>query len=326
MDRILKLCAIPIAALLLFGGSMARADAIRPWSGASASARVFVPSSASSTQSGATASASSANTMDVSYEPRMRPWLTFSVPVTGSASAQATGRADGLLRVDADYSAPNPGSSPFIPDGTTQPVEAAANWSGDRVLIHSSTGSGLPTMVRLNVAVDFAAGSYVDFSGGALTFGQVGVTANSLSATITGGFNSSNGRFGTTSGSLAFDTASPAGSFYTDASGRQYHETFHLDLPVSASGVSNPFSLGLSASPLSELVSNARLFSEIKDATLSLTSITTTDGRLLSDLGDSVTFTSGMLAPGVQPMPIPEPSSVVIMLIAAVGLSRCFRR
>ena len=60
---------------------------------------------------GATASASSATDQSVDYKNSFNG-RDYNVVVHGSADVQCSGKADGLLRLDASYSAPNPGTGP----------------------------------------------------------------------------------------------------------------------------------------------------------------------------------------------------------------------
>ena len=321
MNRMMKRCAAPIAALVLFG-STARADAIRPWSGASAS--VWEPNSSvqwavnpppTQSQTGAIAAASAQGDVPFTfYGPNYSggPPPLRTAAIHGSADAQATGRAEDLLRAGATYTTSYPGTvyQPLQGPGL---VQATASWTGDRALIQ---GSSLPGVARLNFSVDLNARIY-EYG----PFGGAVVKANNQTMTLDHHYEEYQPPLNHGFDSFTITTAKPyGGGFHTQA-------TFHLDLPVNSSGLSDPFRLSLQVTPDSGLSSNYAINSgPIGDAILSLTSITTTDGRLLSDLGDSVTFTSGMLAPGVQPMPIPEPSSIVVMMIAAIGLSRYFRR
>ncbi|MDB5349667.1 MAG: hypothetical protein JWN86_914 [Planctomycetota bacterium] len=334
MDRIgktrLHTIAIPIFLVSAIAGSTARADAITPWSGASATAQVFVPAADATTQTGPTASAASSKTQDARYynfgrsssDDPNKP--IYTVPVKGSADAQATGRADGLLHLDASYSTGNPGSSPAIL--SPLPVAASASWSGDRALVVAPPGVVQPHELRLNFSVTFYGIAKTPGPTNGLT-----ITANGNSASIDLPGPSTSTYvypYGFNPGSLGFDSKSSHGLYSVFRGPVANEATFHVDLPVSAKGFSDPFSVGISSAGLWGLTNNDNLFFDLNDVTLSLTSITTKDGTLLSDLGDTVTFASGMLAPGAQAMPVPEPSSAVVIVagIAAVGWFRSGRR
>ena len=318
MNRIVKLCGYSIIALAPSGGLTARADAIKTWSGASAS--VWGPGSSSAWPSdppttGAVAAGSFQGSSPVTYlgvNYSGGPLPSFTVTVHGSADAQATGRANDLLRAGATYFTPNPGTRPQVIQGTDS-VLATASWTGDRAQLQGPVPLGT---LRLNFSVGLVGPNYQFGS-----FGGVVVEANNHTMTLTNHFLQVQPFFQQGFDSLTTMTA--AGPPYSN----HYQATFHLDLPVNSSGLSDPFRLSLQVTPDSGLESNYAINSgPIGDAILSLTSITTTDGRLLSDLGDTVTFASGMLAPGVQP--VPEPSSILIIggLVAAVGLGRRFHR
>lgn len=276
----------------LFSDSVARAD-VMPWSGASASVQVLAPSS---TQSGSTASVSAQNTIPVNYlgvNYGDGPLPQFTVNVNGSADASATGQANALLQVGATFYSPNPGSRPDVIDNPNLTVQSTASWNNDSLSIH---GASIPNMVRLNFAVDFTANSPTMGN----WFGAITITANGQTNTL--GLHYYTGPLF----QQGFDSVTVTPSNVSIMS--HYDATFHLDLPVSALGLSDPFHLSLQATPDSGLQSNFAITTGmIGDATLSLNSITTTDGTLLSDLGDTVTFASGMAAP------VPEPSSFLIM-------------
>ncbi len=173
-------------------------------------------------------------------------------------------------------------------------------------------------MARLNFALDFNAA--FPFLG--ITNGTIVVTANGHTSTFI--------PFRLEEPTIGFDSVTSGPSTNNTPYGSHFQGLFHLDLPVSSLGISDPFQLSLQMTPATGLESNIAFISGISgDAVLSLKSITTTDGKLLSEFGDTVTFASGMLAPGVQPAPVPEPSSIVVVggliVAVAVGKSRRFR-
>ncbi len=100
--------------LATIAGSTAKAD-VMPWSGASASVQVFGPVVSASNSTGTMPSVSDQKTIPVRYNGvnyGSGPNPKFTVNVTGSADAAATGQANNLLSVGATYSAPNPGTRP----------------------------------------------------------------------------------------------------------------------------------------------------------------------------------------------------------------------
>ena len=306
-------------AILAIAGVPARAEAIKTWSGATATASVFNDPyrPVSTTQTGPTASASEDKSQVVTYNGpsySVGPWTRT---VSGAATARASGEATGLLQANASYQAPNPGTRPQILHSDGVAVSASANWTGDRLSIHAADGAAMPDMIRLNFALDLAAHG----GGYNLLAGSVAVTANDRTAVLYAN-----------SPALPHDDS----GFFTDGTTTdftpytgwdQYRGLFHMDLPIGPDGLSDPFGLGLKVAPMTGLESNSSLSNSL-DAGLSLLSITTPDGTLLGGLGAAVTFDSGLIAPGAQPVPAPEPSSLVVAggLAAAYGLRRRARR
>ncbi len=187
---------VSLSAAILFVATTARGDVIPTWSGASASVQVF---DKTNSQSGSSASASSTTSQSVGYYGSYinTPPLTFSVPVNGSATAEATGQADDLLRLNATYQAPNPGTATFFESFVaTLPVQAAATWSDDRVTVSSPAGGSLPASIRL----EFTGGFSVDRD-----------SMSNLGLAKTQGYVV----FGANGQSVAFDRDNAGGSFQT---------------------------------------------------------------------------------------------------------------
>ena len=307
-----------IAVMVALAGATARADSINPWSGATASARVFEPSfPAREPQTGAVASESSSKSQVVRYEGvnyGSGATPVFEAAVTGSAHAEATGKADGLLVVGARYDTPNPGTRPMVLNPYSTSVSASAGWTGDRATIVAAPGTLVPETVRLNFQLGSAAPWFPSYDADTLTVSAngraVAFTLDSLDTAVSHGNARLNDFFDQIT--LKYDDRYAS---------REFHATFHIDLPVSAAGLSDPFSLSLLATPDHGLSSNHAIRSHLDGETLSLTSITTTDGTLLSDLGYGVTFDSGLVAP------VPEPPSLAVAgLVVAAGLVARRRR
>jgi hypothetical protein len=301
--RLTKVSIYIASTLTILCGFTVRAD-VMPWSGASASVQVFGPPS---TQSGSTASVSSQDTIPYSYWGPSYNYHLFTLNVNGSADAAATGYADNMLRAGATFAAPNPGTLGNPPDQLT--VQSTASWTNDSLAIH---GASIPNTVRLNFTVDFNAA----YSSLGISNGTVIVTANHQTSTFIPFYTQQPKTQG-------FDSITEGPSNNHTPYGRHFEGLLHLDLPLSSLGISDPFQLSLQVTPVTGLGSNYEVISGISgDAILSLNSITTTDGKLLSDLGDTVTFASGMAAP------VPEPSSFLVMggLLLAAGVRRWFLR
>jgi hypothetical protein len=310
--RMTKASSYIAATLAILSGSTVRGD-VMPWSGASASVHVF---GSTSTQTGSTATSSSQDTVPVTYSllyyrsfPGPDPQPSFTGNVQGSADAAATGVTGNLLRVGANYQSPYTGTGPEVIQPFDLTVHATAGWSNDSLAIH---GASIPNMARLNFAVNFD-GPPIDLG---YSFGKISVTANTQTNTLELHYNT--GRLN----QLGFDsvTVVPLGSANPYTSHDQ--AMFHLDLPVNAFGQSDPLQLSLQLTPDTGLASNFNIHSAtFGDAILSLNSLTNTDGKLLSDLGDTVTFSSGMAAP------VPEPSSITVVggLIVAIAATKLRR-
>ncbi len=217
-----------------------RAAAMQPWSGASASTSVFAQNDS---QQGATATASGVGSNNVEYHGRTYPDQTFHTVVSGSASASASGLPDQLLSVQTQYGAPNPGTLGYNTGGG--PVTASASWSNDAVILTPPVGGTMPDSVRLQFALKFAPVDQGPDSG--VHFGTIQLTANNQPYSVTASYGNS-------------PTAVPSGfDSVTTAANGQSTGTLHVDLPLSASGISDPFQLKLESHPGTDLESNAPL-------------------------------------------------------------------
>ncbi|QEH31581.1 hypothetical protein OJF2_00460 [Aquisphaera giovannonii] len=291
----------------LLDAAAARADAVKPWAGASASTTVFKQASS---QSGATATASGAGDTDVSYIGYDRATY-YNITVHGSASASATGRADGLLEVGGHYNAGNPGSMTGSA-GPIGPLSATAGWDGDRVIVTPPAGGAMPGSVRLNFSLAFQGPP--GYQDAVWQYGSLQVDANGRSIAIrpTGWI------YGPPENRVTgeFDSLTASKS-----AADQYVGTFHIDLALNPSGVSDPFHLSLSSLPNVGLMRNGGYYSD-QWASLALTGVTLPDGSPLAAAGYGVSFASGLL---VDPSPVPEPASLACWALVALGASRVIR-
>ncbi|HEX8200545.1 MAG TPA: hypothetical protein VF590_08655 [Isosphaeraceae bacterium] len=309
------------------GGLEARshADAIHPWAGAGAEVQVF---NQWNTQSGTVAALAAQGQKDVAYIPDLAPERTW--PVYGRARAEATGRPEALLRVDGSYSASTYGSFRGSSEGTT--VRASATWTGDAVHVQVPEGANPPESIRVHVALDFLRSSS--------SFGSMSLRLNdrTFAARAWGG------EYEGVYDLLHFYELEPGSGFpqpietahlpegfdslvfpgpADSRGGVTGRATFHLDLPVNASGDSAPFSLGLESNLSLGIQSNANIFAEHRDFTVSLTDVTLPDGTPLASRGYAVSFASGLPWPAA----VPEPASLagwglVAALAGAAARSR----
>jgi hypothetical protein len=297
---------VPLFALL--GGAIARGDAIQPWAGASASATVF---DRTTSQVGPTASTGGSGTRTVHYEgsPSFNPTRYFDITVNGSASAGATGRADDLLDVSGHYNAGSPGTlgyaRPVVP-----PVSATASWNGDRVIVAAPLGGSMPDSVRLQFALTFQAPPA--YPEAIWQYGSMRLDANGQAISIQpSGVYAYGGGPAPMSGN--FDTLKLLPT--SNSSPYDYIGTFHIDLPLSGSGTSDPFQLALSSLPNTGLYSNGGYYAD-QSARLALTGVTLPDGTSLATAGYGVSFASGLLG---GPSPVPEPTSLACWALTALG-------
>ncbi len=294
-----------------------RADSMSTWQGASASAMAF--SANPTTSQGSNASASASGSVDTIIHWSHENYASLSPPLTsgGSVSATATGNSTNLLQINTNLGVPYTGD--IYGGVASQPygIAASASWSNDSVTIHAPQGLALPSDIRLQFSLVFNPQGYAtDQQYGTNTLSYNGHTV-SLTNTGTGvvtpyaAYN------------FPFDTLT--NNYFLDSSG--LHElsgtqtaTFHIDLGLSQSGISEPFSLSLQSINAAQLVQDMGTYMT-QDMTLSLTGVTTADGTPLQSLGYSVSFASGMA------YPVPEPATMAAwgLVSAACGLASLHR-
>jgi len=292
-------CFLLFASLAVFGlSASAQAGAITPWSGASASVH---SQDQTKTDAGASASVDTSGYGTIPFQNGTYPGQVYALWVRESASAQATGQANGLLQLNASSDTGNPGSNPSLYQYPH--VTASASWAGDSVHLEALDGTALPDHIQLDFRITYRPLNYALqtwHDRPELTF-----VANGTTATMYGdvGADLSNPHAGL---SLDSFTHVHIGNSY----GQGVEAAFHLDLPINANGVSSPFSVSLLADVANRLVPNEGVASYLKDVNLSLSDITLPDGTPLTDAGYGVTFASGMAWP--QPNAVPEPASIAV--------------
>lgn len=241
------------------------------WSGASASVSYF---NQNPSQQGANASVSAGGTENQTYlgDNPLTP-IYYTLSTTGSIAAAAGADPAHLLQVTASDYAPDPGVmlSPVI-NGAT----ASATWSNDSVTVTNASGSSLPNIIQLNFA---------------LTLNAPGEENPFFTVTYNG---------------KTVDYSQLGSPWSTSG-----YETFHIDLPVDASGQSGPFSVGLQLYAPLVGVGTPVSYSGLS-GNIALTSVTLPDGTPLASLGDSISFASGLSAPTT----VPEPGTLVAWGVA----------
>jgi hypothetical protein len=281
------LAALGVALVL---APMSRADVLYTGNGATAGAFAF---GQESVQSGSTPAAVDATTSS--------PGLPAA---TADASASATPGAADLLQVHVAFSAPNVTSGNYPWMGSW---DAGAQWGNVTAAVQAPSGSPMPSSIRLEFQVNYSAAD-VNLNEGSSPGRIVGVA-------VTGG-----SYFLPPAGTALQDGEQPAqiqpnGSLTAG---------FHVDVPLSASGVStSSFSVVLS-DWFPGLPSN--LSTSINDAlSVSLTGIYLPDGTSLTADGYSVTFHSA--AGPIRLEPVPEPATWAAWgVIAAYGAWTLRRR
>ncbi len=272
------------------------ADAMNSWQGASASVDA---GGKQATDSGATASANTAGSYTASYLGSMGG--PYTIGISGSGSASASGNPDNLLTAGAYLTMGDPGlmSSPLSP---TYPISATASWNNDSLIVHAPPGASLPNSVQLQFKVDLlpdnaSYGPGTDMNSAVIKINGKSITVDSNGTT-----------------DLKFQPAYTGWS-YPD----QHHTaTFDINLALHPDGVSDPFSLSLSTARFiyTPPFLGGSVWSSGDTIAVSLTGVTLPDGTPLSAAGYSASFASGMALPE---QPVPEPATFVVWGLLAVG-------
>jgi hypothetical protein len=277
------------------------------WSGASASVSLFgQPQS----NQGQTANASESQNLTINYagSPAVNPQQYYNATVYGGVSASAGGDPSHLLQVTATASAPNPGT---LGGPTPHDANATASWTGDSVVVTAPSGSSLPDAVRLNFTLTFSVPQGVPYAGVTATYN--GTTINDATNGIGTPFSSSS--------TVDSTTLSPS----VNGSSAILQQTFHTELALNKSGVSDPINLSLALSPYVGLVSNTSYSYAGLTGLISLKSITLPDGSSLAASGDTVTFESGLALSAANV--VPESPSLIVwgLIVLVAGVTRISR-
>lgn len=278
----------------------ARGDVIYTGSGAGANASGLNPQY--SQQQGTTPASATAN-VTATYEHNGIVLVPGSTPVTMAASALATPGAATLLQVHTSFSSPDPGSIV----GAIRPadwVNANAWWNNVDATVQGPAGSPPPSSIRLEFQVNYGLPELMN-QFGISSYTQPGqaLLMNNYPMLLT-------------------DAGTPlqAGEPAVQWQNGSLSGTFHIDLPLSAAGVSQQFSLGVSSDlDLGRLLYHypGTLNNTISVA---LKGIYLPDGTPIAAAGDNVTFTSGLTPP--PPVPAPEPATLAgwCLLLACGGM------
>lgn len=267
----------------------ARADAVRPWSGASASA-------GSTTNTGAMATASDqwdrpAGTYASGSEP--------TAQASGSSSARAGGPVGSLLTVDTRATLGSSNSAEPVSGGTST---ASARWADDVIRITPPPGASLPDQIQVRLALTFDTPTLASAPGSPL--GAITAQANGTKVTISD--PTIQGREATFRqfDYVVWNDTKSVGRFYTN-------------LNIGAGGESDPISLELAAESTANSLGKDGA-SGSNHAVLGIDAVTFLDGTPLADRGYTVTYASAEL--------VPEPASVLAWTGLSMGGAWLVRR
>ena len=290
------------ASLVVVVGNVDRpawsSEIVKSWSGASAS--TYYNARADS-QQGASASASSSYQGIDTVTSATPGGPPFIVSTSGAVAATAGDDPAHLLRVTASVNTGNAGN--YHPYSAPDTAGATASWSNDAVLVRAPAGSSLPDAVRLNFTLTFNVSGTSAYDGLTATFNGLRDQVGSQYAISFSHVDSS----GVTTANLPPSVDSSNAPATNLPGGLK--DTFHVDLPVSSTGLGAPINLGLALSPQVGTAEDQPTLYNLA-GNLALTSVTLPDGTTtLASLGDSVSFASGLTPP--DPNPVPEPNSLL---------------
>ena len=225
------------------------------------------------------------------------------VTVAGYAAVTPQASASNLLEIWSYGSSANPGN----PVGVISPdpdIREEAGWSNVEATVRGADGNAPPSAIRLEFQIN-----YTPLDQLALPSLAPGSSLNARSLYLDGAYGFSIPLDTNGAGSL-LQQGEPTVKLMPDGLLRGM---VHIDLPLSAAGVSNPFSVGISSQLPSML--NGRNVTNLDQVSLSLVGITLPDGTPLEAKGYSVSFESGVISPPTQ---TPEPATLAIWGLTAV--------
>jgi len=278
-----------------------QADVI--YSGTGASADVFALGQLN-TQAGSTP-ASLTDSATVNYT--QYPNTPGTATVTASGTAFATPGASTLLQVQNSLSATG-SQGPFVGAFSPPPEsEAAASWNNVAATVRGPAGSALPGSIQVDFRVTYQNPDTLSSNGAVNGLGWLAfphsLTVNSSWITLPN----------------AGTPLQPGEQPVQKMSNGLLTGTLHVDLPLSATGTSSLFSIGLG----SDLAALGKTLTDFKS--LSLTGIFLPDGTPISAGGYSVSFESGLPPPPPAPQ-VPEPSTLAVWGLLASGGALGVRR
>ena len=302
-----------VATWVLGVGPLASASSTFSGTGFGASAQAL---DQYSSQSGSNP-ASASTTTTIHYT--LFPTATSNGPTPASIQATASAYAaagpatgDGnLLEIRSYGYTNNPGMTVGAYSVSPQ-TETSATWSGVAATVLAPAGSALPGSIRLEFQATYSPPSSLT------SFGIQGPSFAPQQVTLINQFGT-----GTNLSLVGAGTALQPGEapVQLNAAGLLQGD-FHLDLPLSSSGVSQVFGLSL-ASDLPVMLSSLNV-TNINNMSLALVGMELPDGTSLDAQGYSVSFQSGL---PYAPLPVPEPAAWAAWgLVAAVCGLRCRRR
>lgn len=241
------------------------------------------------------------------YDSNGNPY-SASVPVAVDASASATPGASTLLQLRLSLSAPDIGT---ISAGNDPVVssDAGAQWGNVTTTVQAPSGSQMPSSIRLEFQVNYPAADLNLYQGAGLRSAYLSFTGAPMVPLPAAG--------------TAIESGEQAAQVQPNGT---LAASFHMDVPLSPSGVStSPFSVLLS-DWISELSSNRT--TSINDAlSVSLKGIYLPDGTSLTADGYSVTFDSA--AGPIRLLPetaTPEPATWAAWSVIATAGALMLRR
>jgi hypothetical protein len=248
--------------------------------------------------------ASASGTANVNYT--LYPLTTGSATATATAWALATPGGTDLLQVK-NYLSSNGPQGPFVGAFSVPPEStAAASWNNVQATVTGPAGTALPDSIRLEFQVTYQTPTAFENS---FIVNGLGWPAFPPGLSVNGA------PFVLTSAGTALQAGEQPVQALANGSLTGF---FHLDLPLSALGTSQQFSLSLG----SDLAGLGTTLSDTK--TLSLAGIYLPDGTPISADGYSVSFESGLPPPPLQP--VPEPGALAMWVILAGSGAAWFRR
>jgi hypothetical protein len=252
-------------------------------------------------------------TSTVTYTRSGYPIVSGSIVGTEEGTALATPGQAALLQLSTSFNSSSPNPGQIV--GAVQPISVSADayWNNVAAIVSGQNGQAPPSSIRIEFRINYQSPSLIDQYGltpyYSPTLPQMGqaLAVNGGSMTLT-------------EAGASLQPGEPVVQAQPDGS---LTGTFHLDLPLSATGKSQLFSLALS-SDLEMLQIMTHWTSNLKDTmSLSIAGIYLPDGTPISAAGYNVTLDSGEIPPVV---PTPEPATAIASCLLAAWGAAILRR